>query len=105
MAKISLTFMIASLAVSAPVATAAHAAERQRQVEYSDLDLSGIAGQTALKKRVDRAVFQVCASPSPKTTVDRADQKRCEARARIAAMRQVGQTIARHGSSVKVAID
>jgi UrcA family protein len=105
MAKTRYLSLIAACAVSVSFAPAASAGERQRLVEHSDLDLSTSAGQATLKKRVNSAVHGVCAFPSARTAAERIDQQRCETRARTSAMRQAGQTIARYGASVKVAID
>jgi UrcA family protein len=96
-----------TLAAFAAIAlvTPAHAGDRHKQVQYSDLDLSTLQGQEKFKTRVMRAVRSVCAFPSAKTAADRLDRDRCEARAKTSAMRKVGQTIARHGGNVKVALD
>jgi UrcA family protein len=95
----------AALATTTLLASTASATERQRTVQYSDLDLSTAAGQATLKKRVNSAVNNVCGFPSVETAADRLDRSRCEARARTSAMRKVAQTIARYGGDVKVAID
>jgi UrcA family protein len=105
MAKNRYLSLIAACAATVSLASAASAGERQRLVEHSDLDLSTSAGQATLKKRVNSAVRGVCAFPSAKTAAERTDQQRCETRARTSAMRQAGQTIARNGASVKVALD
>jgi UrcA family protein len=96
-----------TLAVMASVAlvSPAHAGERTKRVQYSDLDLSTVQGQERFKARVLRAVRSVCAQPNPKLAYERLDVKRCEAKSRATAMRKAEQTIARHGGSVKVAID
>jgi UrcA family protein len=96
---------VAALAAIALFTSTASAGERQQLVKHSDLDLSTSAGQATLKKRINTAVHRVCAFPSAKTMAERADQQRCETRARNSAMRQAGQTIARYGANVKIAID
>jgi UrcA family protein len=83
----------------------AFAQERQREVSYSDLDLSTEAGQAQFKKRILRAVRNVCALPPAKTASEHADQAACETNAKSSAMRTAGKVIARYGSSVKVALD
>ncbi len=96
---------VAALAATTLLASAASAGERQRLVRHADLDLSTAAGQATLKQRVNGAVRYVCAAPAASTLAQRADQRRCETRARTSAMRQAGQVIARYGASVKIALD
>jgi UrcA family protein len=105
MAKPVKLVLAAAVALSALSATSVSAVERQRKVEYADLDLSTHAGQTLLKKRIKSAVISVCAQPGAKSAADRRDQKRCETRARTSAMRDTARVIALRGSNLKVAID
>ena len=105
MAKYRLTSLVAAAAVATLAAPSLSAAERQKNVEYSDLDLSTQAGQAKFKKRIMTAVRNVCAFPTAKTSFERLDQQQCETRAKIAAMAKAAKTIARYGGSVKVALD
>lgn len=95
------------LGATSSVAAAAdsNSVERHRAVEYSDLDLATQAGQSKFKARIMRAVRGVCALPSAKTAFERADQAACETKAKATAMKKAERTIARHGGSVKVALD
>lgn len=95
----------ALLACSAASAQTTHQNVRTIEVKYSDLNLSTELGQDRFKQRVMRAVRNVCAYPEAKTAADRADEQQCRARAKTNAMRKAGQTIARYGGSVKVALD
>jgi UrcA family protein len=96
-----------TLAACAAIAmvSPAQAMERNKRVQYSDLDLSTAQGQETFKSRTMRAVRSVCAFPSTRTAYERLDRDRCEARAKWKAMRSVEKTIARHGGNVKVALD
>ncbi|MBK6708226.1 MAG: UrcA family protein [Sphingomonadales bacterium] len=105
MARYRLTSLVAAATIATLAAPSLSAAERQRNVEYHDLDLSTEAGQAKFKARIMRAVRNVCASPSAKSLVDRKDQLQCEARAKISAMAKAAKTIARYGSNVKIALD
>ncbi len=105
MAKTVKLVLAAAIALNGFSATSVSAGERQRKVEYTDLDLSTSAGQRALKKRINSAVISVCAYPGARTSAERMDQKRCETRARTSAMRDTARAIAVRGGNVKVAID
>jgi UrcA family protein len=96
-----------TLAVMASVAlvSPAHAGERTKRVQHSDLDLSTVQGQETFKARVLRAVRSVCSQPTARVAFERLDRQRCEAKSRATAMRKAEQTIARHGGNVKVALD
>ncbi|MEW6577479.1 UrcA family protein [Sphingorhabdus buctiana] len=106
MAKSMFRSLMAAAAVSATLAAApVSAADRHQKVQYDDLDLSTEAGQSIFKSRVIRAVRNVCAFPQARTSFERLDQVQCEARAKAAAMSKAEKTIARHGGTVKVALD
>lgn len=105
MKKIILSAMVALLACSTASAQTSHESVRSVEVRHSDLNLSTQFGQDKFKQRVLRAVHNVCAYPAVKTAADRADEQQCRSRAKTAAMRKAGQTIARYGGSVKVALD
>ena len=105
MAKYRLASLVAATAAMTLVAPSLSAAERHKNVEYSDLDLSTQAGQAKLKSRIMRAVRNVCIYPEAKSLQERRDQQQCEARAKNNAMTKAAQTIARNGGSAKVALD
>lgn len=105
MKKTVATVFVALLACSNVSAQTSHESVRTVEVHYTDLDLSTQAGQDKFKQRVLRAVRNVCAVPAAKTVAERADEQQCRARAKTAAMRKAGQTIARFGGNVKVALD
>ncbi|MEQ1551970.1 UrcA family protein [Sphingorhabdus sp.] len=105
MLKTVTTTMLALLACSNVSAQTTHKSVRTIEVSHSDLDLSTQSGQDKLKQRVLRAVRNVCAFPAAKTAAEHSDQQKCRARAKTTAMREAGETIARFGSSVKVALD
>jgi UrcA family protein len=105
MAKLRYPVIATTLIAAALSVTPASAGERHRMVHYSDLDLSTETGQLKFKQRVNRAVRAVCAFPSVQTSAERADQLKCETRARTTAMRKAAQAIARYGGNVKVAVD
>lgn len=97
--------MLALFACSAASAQTTSETVRTIEVRHSDLDLSTEVGQGEFKQRVLRAVRNVCAFPATKTAADRIDEQRCRTRAKTAAMRKAGATIARYGGNVKVALD
>jgi UrcA family protein len=69
---VSCTLLLASLNVSSAVA-AATVEGGSRLVRYDDLDLSSALGISALNRRIDHALNQLCldpSGPSPAPTVD-----------------------------------
>ncbi len=105
MKKTMISVVCALLACSAASAQIAPEKVRTVEVRYSDLDLSTQFGQEKFKKRILRAVQNVCRHPIAQTAAERADEQLCRSRAKSAAMRKAEHTIARYGSSVKVALD
>lgn len=105
MKKTILSAIVALLACSTASAQIEQEKVRTIKVHYTDLDLSTQLGQEKFKKRLLRAVDNVCRHPIVQTAAQGVDEQRCRTRAKTTAMRQAGQTIARYGGSVKVALD
>jgi UrcA family protein len=88
-------FSFSVLAVSAlAISTPAMADWKNKEVRYSDLDLSSANGQQRLKSRVKMAVKQVCANPRPDNLAQRADQSKCEKESMARAMPKTEKAIA-----------
>ena len=67
---------------------------RQERVTYSDLDLTGAAGQAMLSKRIGAAVKRVC-RPDGNSPVEVHEWNRCKRASRADASRQMNVAIAK----------
>ena len=71
---------------------------REERVVFSDLDLSGEAGQAALAKRIQGAMKRVC-RPAGSSAADALDWHRCKRASLASAYRQMDVAIARAGGT------
>jgi UrcA family protein len=71
---------------------------RQERVVYSDLDLTGEAGQAALGKRIQGAVKRVC-RPAGSTVAEMQEWNRCKRASLASANRQMQVAIAKANGS------
>ncbi len=98
-ALISVIMFAGTLSLTTP----AFADERTIEISVQDLDLARPSVQARLQDRVDRAVRTVCRSESSRAISERADVKRCEAKAKADADRQITQRIAEYKNDRRVA--
>ena len=89
----SIVTVLAALALSglgaAPAAATAAEEEVSVSVEFADLDLTTPAGATALDRRIDAAVEEVCAKPDIRNLKAMTAWEECKADARIGALDQL----------------
>lgn len=88
---------LSAIALSLTVPAAAQET-RQERVAYSDLDLTGAAGQAALSKRIGAAVKRVC-RPDGNSALEVQDWNRCKRASLANASRQMEVAIARASGS------
>lgn len=83
---------ILALAIALSLGTAAHA--KPVAVRYADLNLSSVAGQAELERRIESATRQVCyAEPTPGTRiVDRKELNRCHSSVRAQVNARIGES-------------
>ena len=89
----SIVTVLAALALSglgaAPAAATVAEEEVSVSVDFADLDLTTPAGATALDRRIDAAVEEVCAKPDIRNLKAMTAWEECKADARIGALDQL----------------
>lgn len=94
---------LATIALFASVPAAASEPANEVRVGYSDLDLTGSAGQETLEQRIRGAVKRVCRPTGPSAT-SFIEHKACKRAAYAGARSQMKVAIARAGERKMLAI-
>ena len=96
---------LATIAVSALLATGSSAQQRTRVVNYHDLDLVSAAGQKQFSHRLQRAVNYVCRRPSPTNPLTGIEDQDCraEVKAQVESKMQVAVELAQTRAASQLA--
>jgi UrcA family protein len=95
--KIEMFLLAAATSLAAVPAAAGEVQSPQEAVRYIDLDLTSLAGQSALNRRIDSAARSVCKMDEGRigSMFPAPGARECYERARASAQTQVAELIAR----------